>query len=301
MQTLEKIRGKIGTAEELHSVVTTMKGLASINIRQYEQAVESLRDYWRTIEMGMQVLLRDAPHHFEDLTQPGAGPVTVVVLGSDQGMCGPLNREIVEHAANHLREQGITSDNCLVAAVGARAASLLGAEGFAPESVFALPDSAPGITERVQDVLFQVEAWREQHNVARIMVYHQEPKTGAGYDPAQRQVLPLDRAWLDKLLERPWPTKNIPAYRDSWDGMFTSMLRDYVFTALYRAFAESLASENASRLYSIQAAERNIEERLDKLRAGFHRQRQASVTEELLDVVSGFEIMRQGNESSERH
>lgn len=301
MQTLEKIRGKIGTAEELHSVVTTMKGLASINIRQYERAVESLHDYWRTVEMGMQILLRDVPHRVDDLTQPGSGPVIMVVMGSDQGMCGPLNREVVEYAVAHLREQGIGRQDCLVAAVGVRVASLLETEGCPAENVFALPDSAPGITERVQDVLFQIEAWRKHHDVARIMVYHQKPKSGAGYDPTYRQVLPLDRVWLEELLERPWPTKNIPAYRDPWDGMLAAMLRDYVFTALYRAFAESLASENASRLYSMQAAERNIEERLDGLRANYHRQRQASVTEELLDVVSGFEIMRQGGESGERH
>jgi F-type H+-transporting ATPase subunit gamma len=61
--------------------------------------------------------------------------------------------------------------------------------------------------------------------------------------------------------------------------------------ALFRAHAESLASENASRLASMQAAENNIEEKIDDLAARYRRRRQSAITEELLDVVSGFEAL----------
>jgi F-type H+-transporting ATPase subunit gamma len=61
--------------------------------------------------------------------------------------------------------------------------------------------------------------------------------------------------------------------------------------SLCRAFAESLASENASRLSSMQAAEKNIEERLDQLNAQYHHLRQSSSTEELMDVVAGYEVL----------
>ncbi|GAG38988.1 unnamed protein product, partial [marine sediment metagenome] len=77
------------------------------------------------------------------------------------------------------------------------------------------------------------------------------------------------------------------------DQLFTSLVRQYLFGALFRAFAESLASENASRLASMQAAEKNIEERIDQLRLRFHRHRQSAITEELLDVVAGFEVLSQ--------
>ena len=65
-------------------------------------------------------------------------------------------------------------------------------------------------------------------------------------------------------------------------------MRQYLFVSLFGAFAESLASENASRLIAMQGAEKNIEERLDELNAHFHQQRQMSITEELLDIVAGF-------------
>ena len=73
--------------------------------------------------------------------------------------------------------------------------------------------------------------------------------------------------------------------------LFSSLVRHYLFFSLYRAFVESLASENASRLLSMQVAEKNIEEQLDELNVQFHRQRQAAITSELLDVVTGFEAI----------
>jgi F-type H+-transporting ATPase subunit gamma len=72
------------------------------------------------------------------------------------------------------------------------------------------------------------------------------------------------------------------------DRLFLALIRQYLFVSLYRAFAESLASENASRLAAMQRAERNIEERLDDLGARFRQERQTSITDELLDILSGF-------------
>ena len=78
-----------------------------------------------------------------------------------------------------------------------------------------------------------------------------------------------------------------------WHDLFSAVARQYLFISLYRACAESLASENASRILSMQAAEKNIEDRLAELQTEFHHQRQTSITEELLDVVTGFEALSQ--------
>jgi F-type H+-transporting ATPase subunit gamma len=75
------------------------------------------------------------------------------------------------------------------------------------------------------------------------------------------------------------------------DQLFSALIRQYLFVSLFRACAESLASENASRLAAMQGAERNIEERLEELQTQFHQQRQMTITEELLDIVAGFEAL----------
>jgi F-type H+-transporting ATPase subunit gamma len=104
-------------------------------------------------------------------------------------------------------------------------------------------------------------------------------------------LFPLDIKWLNSLAEKKWPSHTLPTFSMNVDQLFSSLLRQYFFFSLYRAFIESLASENASRLMSMQAAEKNIGEHLDDLNVQFHRQRQAVITSELLDVMTGFEAL----------
>ena len=70
-----------------------------------------------------------------------------------------------------------------------------------------------------------------------------------------------------------------------------ALTREYLFISLFRACAESLASENASRLAAMERANRNIDELLEQLHGTFHRLRQSGIDEELFDVVSGFEAL----------
>jgi F-type H+-transporting ATPase subunit gamma len=70
-----------------------------------------------------------------------------------------------------------------------------------------------------------------------------------------------------------------------------ALIRDYLFVSLFRACAESLASENASRLAAMQCADKNIDELLEDLNGSFHRLRQSGIDEELFEVISGFEAL----------
>jgi F-type H+-transporting ATPase subunit gamma len=73
--------------------------------------------------------------------------------------------------------------------------------------------------------------------------------------------------------------------------LLAALIRQYLFVQLYRACAESLASENTSRLLTMQTAEKNIDERIDELNISYHSRRQEAITGELLDVISGFEVL----------
>ena len=75
------------------------------------------------------------------------------------------------------------------------------------------------------------------------------------------------------------------------EQLLSALVRQYLFISLYRACAESLASENASRLVAMRGAERNIGDKIEELTRLFHQQRQMAVTEELLDIVVGFEAL----------
>jgi F-type H+-transporting ATPase subunit gamma len=109
--------------------------------------------------------------------------------------------------------------------------------------------------------------------------------------PISQRLLPLDDAWRKKLAELPWPGESLPEVIGSDTATLQALIREYLFVSFFRACAESLASENASRLAAMQRADKNIGELLDDLNGIFHRLRQSGIDEELFDVISGFEAL----------
>ena len=129
METMESLKRRVHTAEDLHSLVRTMKALAAVNIRQLEHAVESLADYKRTIELGLRVVLRQRGRSTVTSRIAPQQTLGTIVFGSDQGMCGQLNDQIVANALDHINSVPIRADNRATLAVGVRAATRLEAAG----------------------------------------------------------------------------------------------------------------------------------------------------------------------------
>jgi F-type H+-transporting ATPase subunit gamma len=293
--TLEGMKRRLDATEQLQSVVKTMKALAAVSIRQYEEAVAALSDYTRTIELGFHVLLRD-PRGRRVAWQPGpTAPLGAIVYGSDQGMCGQFNEQLVRHAVETMHAMDVPRHERKVLAVGERAAATLESADQAVERMITLPGSTSGITPVVQRLLPLIEEWRERHGIASVVLFHNAYEQ-TSYTPTMRRLLPLDPRWLSELQARPWSTHCLPAFSMDWEELFAALVRHHLFAVLYQALVESLAAENASRLRSMQAAERNIEERLDELRGRYHRARQSAITAELLDIVVGSESL--GKETS---
>ncbi|MEJ2612983.1 MAG: F0F1 ATP synthase subunit gamma, partial [Candidatus Thiodiazotropha sp.] len=159
---------------------------------------------------------------------------------------------------------------------------------------FALPNSINAITALVGQILIEMETQREQGMIEQVYLFHNHPKAGAIYRPVCQQLLPLDETWLHNLANIPWPTANLPEVMGSRERTLRALVREYLFVTLFRACAESLASENASRLAAMQRAEKNIDELQEDLNRTFNRLRQSGIDEELFDVISGFEAMSQG-------
>ena len=176
-------------------------------------------------------------------------------------------------------------------AVGERVQGHLADAALPVTGNFPVPNSIGAITSLVGRILIEIEAHREQGEVVQVYLFHNRPKSGAVYEPVIQRLLPLDDAWRRGLAELPWPTGNLPEVMDRGEPTLQALIREYLFISLFRACAESLASENASRLAAMQRAEKNIDELLEDLNQTFHRLRQSGIDEELFDVISGFEAL----------
>jgi F-type H+-transporting ATPase subunit gamma len=289
--TTASLRRKIATAGDLQSVVRTMKAMAASNIGQYERSVRALTDYYRTVELGLGACFRKGePATVGGLRQRQSGRrgLGAVVFGSDQGLVGQFNEVVVDHAVKAL---GALTAKTRVWAVGERVHARLADAGLPLMGLLTVPTSVNAITPLVGRILVESEAGSTQAEVTELHLFYNRPIPGAMYAPVSQRLLPLDEGWRHELAALPWPTGCLPEVMGSGTATLSALVREYLFISLFRACAESLASENASRLAAMERADRNIEELLESLHGTFHRLRQGGIDEELFDVISGFEAL----------
>ena len=282
---------KIGGARDLQSVVRTMKAVASSSIIQYEKSVRSLADYYRAIELGLSACFREselAPMAAERKRQTVTCAIGAVVFGSDQGLVGQFNDVVADYAVKMLAALPAKPE---VWAVGERVHARLADSGLPPMGLFSVPNSVKAITPLVGEILVESETRYSRRGVTELYLFYNRHTSGAVYEAVSQRLLPLDDDWRRKLAALPWPTRNLPEVMGGSIATLQALIREYLFVSIFQACAESLESENASRLAAMQRADRNIDELLEDLDRTFHRLRQDGIDEELFDVISGFEAL----------
>jgi len=287
----DSLRRKISSAEDLQSVVRTMKALAASSIGQYEKSVRALAGYYRTVALGLGVCIREAgPPAIltERNSLPPGGPVNAIVFGSDQGLVGQFNDVVADYAVKILTA---LPGQAAVWAVGERVHARLADAGVPMVGLFSVPNSVQAITPLVGQIQMESEARRRQGEHAQVWVFHNRPQAGALYEPVSQRILPLDAPWQQDLAQVRWPTDRVPQVMGSGTATLRALIREYLFISLFRACAESLASENASRLAAMERADKNINDLVEALHGTFNQLRQSSIDEELFDVISGFEAL----------
>jgi F-type H+-transporting ATPase subunit gamma len=268
-----------------------MKALAASSIGQYEKAVASLGDYYHTVELGLGACFRAAgpPPVAANDRSAKKRAVGAVIFGSDQGLVGQFNEVLADFATHALG--ALPGKTIRIWTVGDRMHELMAEAARSPSGALPVPASVNAITPLVDRILVELESARERGEVSEVFLFHNHPKAGAVYEPVGKQLRPLDRRWQQQLAALPWPTKSRPEVIGGAALALPAFIRGYLFVLLFQACAESLASENASRLAAMQRAEKNIEEIQEELGRTYHRLRQEAIDEELFDVISGYEAL----------
>lgn len=288
--TLINLQRRRQSAGDMASVVRTMKAMAASNITQYETAVHSLQEYYRTISLGIHACFKN-----EGISVITNNPYkkksksVAVIFGSDQGLVGRFNDTISSYAQELIKEiPGQTE----IWVVGERVSSILLNGEFSPSTHFNVPSSVSAITPLVNQILIKSEEYRQKDQFYSFYIFHNTPSIGASYRQESQQLFPPDKKWEDEIKKIEWPSHNIPQVIGETQNTLGTLIREFLFVSIYKACAESLAAENASRLESMERAEKNIDEMLEELKAGYNRLRQSTIDEELFDLISGFEALK---------
>lgn len=285
MQGLQAIKKSINSAENLRSIVSTMKAHASANINQFQNAAKSSMEYRSVLDMSLYVVL-SGEDEIDPPDEVTKGNTLHIVFGSDHGLAGRFNERIVSFALENISQE--SGDKVLV--IGQQVFQRLQYDLKVHKS-FMQPQSADNISSMVNKMLVEIDQLREELPIEKVILYYNRPLDNATFEEETELLFPIDLVELSKNKVE-WDSKGLPTYFAEKQEIISDLIKQYFFITLYRAFCFSLASENASRLASMQSAEKNIDTQLEELNYLFRRERQNNITEELNDIVSGFKSIR---------
>ncbi len=280
--TTASLNRKINSAGDLQSVVRAMKALAASSIGQYDKSVHALGDYYRTVELGLGACFRasePAALVVERKGQSDTETIGAIVFGSDQGLVGQFNEVVADYAIKTL---AALPGKPQVWAVGERVYARLQDAGLPLMGLFRRAKFRECHHPRSSG-RFKSKAKRTGPRASMpaftssITVRRPAPSTSRSASDCCRSTRNGSKA-SQKSIGRPGTCPR------SWAAAQVTLLaliREYLFISLFRACAESLASENASRLAAMQRADKNIDDLLENLHGTFHRLRQSGIDEEL--------------------
>ena len=303
MQTLEGLKRRIKTTTSLKEIVSSMKTLSAVSVGQYEKSTRALTQYSESIKLALLALIkgRSIP---SNVPQKLREKVVAIILGSDQGLVGKFNKSIANFALEHLKQQNVNLDEVEFIVGGKSLSSKILSLGYDINTLFTMPSSVKMmITVAKKIVLKLSNIQSKQQNgdndfsfsnrQLKVYIFYNGKNEHSSIQQNVLQLLPVDVNFLKELNRKKWPTKNIPIYANrTRRTLFSIFMQQLLFVNIYRAIAQSLAAEHFTRMISMQNAEKNIDEHLEIMNLEYQQRRQTEITNELLDVVIGAEVLK---------
>jgi F-type H+-transporting ATPase subunit gamma len=275
--TLAEIEARTRNVRGIRAIVSTMRSLSAVHLRHGSEALTRLREH--------EAAIRDA---LQRIPAPALAPaqptrLLLIAFGSDQGMCGPMTRRLVDRATMRLEVIGAHAVG--VVAVGRRTRDLFEARGVVVSRTHDAPTSLPGVDELVEILAATITHAVAEGRAEGVEVAHTQHRGTAPGTPAVTRVFPAHRERLVGEDEREPALP--PRLHESPDRVAEALLSEWSEAEIYRTLVESLTAEHAARLRTTDAATHAIDKWLEALRLEHDHLRQENVTEEILEIVSG--------------
>jgi F-type H+-transporting ATPase subunit gamma len=300
MANLKDIRGRIASVKNVRKITRAMEMISAARLRRAEQRIEHLRPYADAIRR-MTARASQAAENIPNLPilqeRDEVKTVGILLITGDRGLAGPFNSQIVRAGNRRAAELRAEGKEVVWYAVGRRGVSSLEFRqldldaswtGFTDRPAFADARAvADGLTAAYVDG--KVDRVEVVYN-GYISPIRQEVREETLLPLQQADVIAVDEEEADE--ERAEHSRSLWIYEPDPEEILARLVPDYVEISIYRALLESTASEHGARMSAMRNASDNAGELIDDLTLAANRQRQAEITQEIMEVVAGAEGLR---------
>jgi F-type H+-transporting ATPase subunit gamma len=308
MANLKDIRGRIASVKNIRKITRAMEMVAAARLRRAEQRIEHLRPYADALRR-MTARAAQAAENIPNLPilqeKDEVNTVGVLLITGDRGLAGPFNSQIIRAGNRRLRELENDGKEVLWYAVGRRGVSSLKFRNFD------LDASWTGFTDRpafadARAVADGLASAYIDDKVDRVEVFYNGYISPVNQEVRHETLLPLQQADViaddaehddaehgdgengDEHIH----DRALWIYEPDPEEILARLVPDYVEISIYRAMLESTASEHGARMSAMRSASDNAADLIDDLTLAANRQRQAEITQEIMEVVAGAEGLR---------
>jgi F-type H+-transporting ATPase subunit gamma len=290
MPTLLDFRRRIRSVKNTQQITRAMKFIAAARLRRAQETAVSLRPY----AAGIREVLRSAmsrienPEQFPLLTQRPEERVLVLVAAGERGLCGAFNANVLRRAFDFLREKSDKAVEVIAIAKKSRDAFAKRSWKIAAEYVDVTTRADLGVAAKIAAEVMKIY---QAHQADSVYLIYNEFKNVMAQTLRVEKLLPLEHAALGEPLKDTLPTTSTDAvdyiYEQPAAEIFNKLVPRYVEMQIYRMLAETSAAEHAARMTAMESATSNASDVIDALTLHMNKVRQAAITREIIEVVSG--------------
>ncbi|HLM25784.1 MAG TPA: ATP synthase F1 subunit gamma [Thermoleophilaceae bacterium] len=300
MASQKDTKDRINSVKNIQKVTRAMEMVAAARLRRAEQRIEAMRPYADAIRR-MTGRVVEAVERIPDMPlleeHDQTKRVGILLITGDRGLAGPFNSQIMRAGMRRERELRNEGQEVVWFASGKRGISSL---SFRGKDVVV---SRQGFTDRpaysdARNLANDIESEYEESNVDRVEMIYNHYVSAMTQEVQNDVLLPLQQ--IEHLVtdeegedtrEDPEETKRrgLWIYEPDPEEMLKRLVPDYIEISIYRALLESTASEHGARMTAMRSAQENATEMIDDLELQMNRQRQAEITQEIMEVVAGAE------------
>lgn len=285
MPSLKALRKRIATVRSTQKITKAMKMVAAAKLRRAQEAAERARPYAaKVVEMFGAVVadVEGAAHPL--LARREEARIELVVVTSDRGLCGGYNANLLRKAEAFIRER--PGKQIVVTGVGRKALDFFRRRGFTLAGEQTEVMSRPAIESARALARGVSQRFADGETDAVYLVYSRF-RSAVSQIPTVTPLLPVTRP---EAAADAQPTEYI--FEPERPELLAALLPRYIETLLMQALLESVASEHGARMTAMENATSNASDMIDRLTLSMNRARQATITTELMEIVSGAEALK---------
>ncbi|UYM18404.1 F0F1 ATP synthase subunit gamma [Endozoicomonas euniceicola] len=282
MAGAKEIRTQISSIKSTQKITSAMEMVAASKMRKAQERREISRPYAERIRQVVgHVAHANAEYKHTYMFEREVKRVGFIIVSTDRGLCGGLNINLFKKAVSEMsgwKDKGVEIDLCLI---GSKAVSFFRNYGGNVIAAITHIGDSPSIGDLIGGLKVMLDSY-DEGAIDRLFVVHNEFVNTMAQTPTSLQLLPLV-ADDDDSLSKPWDYIYEPDAKKLLDGLLVR----YIESQVFQAVVENNACEQAARMVAMKSATDNAGNLIDDLQLVYNKARQAAITQELSEIVSG--------------